>query len=683
MARTLVARAKPRLTFGGRGGGGKGKAKPAAKRGQSQAAAKPRAGGAGAKPTAPRAGSGKAPAAAPVATPARGSGAAPEVAPPARSVSAGTDSGSGRRSAPPARSARTRLAAAARGLRAPLDGLAGAKTALAERVRRLSHATRAAVTRAGRKTRAGIDHAGKRLAGPDRGAGRPAAPAGDGAAGKRRPATTAAPAAGAGAKARANAPRQDEAEKLTIFGARGQDSPGRAVIGGGRRRTGLIVAGAAMLALAGVGVWAMLALQPGAPGTPADRTATAPTQDQTGNNDIAALTPPPESGTVDETGPAEDTADMATPAPLSLDDAAPSATPPAADTAPDTDTPAPETQAPPAADDATAPTVATGQDAGAAEDPADAAISTIPRPEEAAARYAATGIWPAAPDTPAAPGTGSVDSLYIASTDRDIAISDAVALPESATLAPDPRPRPQTTPALPGTRFKLDARGLVAATPEGTISPDGVMVYAGSPPATPPRLRTSDTRARDALRERLSGVRPRARPEGLVEESDRSQLDATTRTELAGLRPRPRPETIAAQADVAGTAEEADTPATDADATERAVAVSLKPEPRPGDLATETVTRRGGTAVAPAIPTSASVAEQATTRNAMKMRDINLVGVYGKPSSRRALVRLPNGKFTKVEVGDTLDGGRVAAIGERELRYVKGGRNLVLKIPRG
>ena len=35
-----------------------------------------------------------------------------------------------------------------------------------------------------------------------------------------------------------------------------------------------------------------------------------------------------------------------------------------------------------------------------------------------------------------------------------------------------------------------------------------------------------------------------------------------------------------------------------------------------------------------------------------------------------------------VEIGDRLDGGRVAAISDSELRYVKRGRNVVLKIPK-
>jgi hypothetical protein len=46
-------------------------------------------------------------------------------------------------------------------------------------------------------------------------------------------------------------------------------------------------------------------------------------------------------------------------------------------------------------------------------------------------------------------------------------------------------------------------------------------------------------------------------------------------------------------------------------------------------------------------------------------------------------VRLPNGRYQKVTVGDRLDGGQVSAIGDSELRYQKGGRNLTLTIPSG
>jgi ribosomal protein L2 len=75
------------------------------------------------------------------------------------------------------------------------------------------------------------------------------------------------------------------------------------------------------------------------------------------------------------------------------------------------------------------------------------------------------------------------------------------------------------------------------------------------------------------------------------------------------------------------------------------------------------------------------VARQATIQNAMSLRDINLIGVYGTERDRRALVRLPSGRYVKVKVGDRLDGGQIAAIGRDELRYIKGGRNVTLEVP--
>jgi hypothetical protein len=77
------------------------------------------------------------------------------------------------------------------------------------------------------------------------------------------------------------------------------------------------------------------------------------------------------------------------------------------------------------------------------------------------------------------------------------------------------------------------------------------------------------------------------------------------------------------------------------------------------------------------------VARQATIENAMRLNRINLIGVYGTEGDRRALVRLPSGRYVKVEVGDRLDGGQIAAIGRGELRYVKGGRNITLTVPSG
>jgi hypothetical protein len=85
---------------------------------------------------------------------------------------------------------------------------------------------------------------------------------------------------------------------------------------------------------------------------------------------------------------------------------------------------------------------------------------------------------------------------------------------------------------------------------------------------------------------------------------------------------------------------------------------------------------------APKVPVSASVAKEATVASAINVNRVNLLGVYGTNSDRKALVRLPSGRILKVQVGDALDGGRVAAIGTDNLYYVKNGQNLQLTMPR-
>lgn len=83
------------------------------------------------------------------------------------------------------------------------------------------------------------------------------------------------------------------------------------------------------------------------------------------------------------------------------------------------------------------------------------------------------------------------------------------------------------------------------------------------------------------------------------------------------------------------------------------------------------------------ITTSGSVAKNATFANAINLGKTNLIGVYGTPSKRYAMIRTSNGQYKKVRVGDRVDGGTVAAITESELRYQKGGRMLTLALPRG
>lgn len=330
------------------------------------------------------------------------------------------------------------------------------------------------------------------------------------------------------------------------------------------------------------------------------------------------------------------------------------------------------------------------------------------------ARYAATGIWSEAPVVPNPSDLVDIEDLYVTSIDPINMNFDAVALPAVPNVRSDIAYLAPISPAPAGTQFELNDQGLVVATPDGAMNPDGVLVFAKPPAAEPPLnlLKTADPDIDLSERLRLVAFRPQARPADLIETTERATFSGLTRSELSEIRPRLRPpseQDAARQTTLAGaslvrldgdgsqsllaTPEDADL----AGATARAVAASLRPDPRPGDFdktvakaqaaAPPTVTASAATvaprAVTPRIPSSASTTREATVKNAINLRDVNLIGVYGKPSDRRALVRLTNGRYRKVQVGDTMDGGRVSAIGDAELRYQKRGRDIVLKMPRG
>ncbi|MBA86185.1 hypothetical protein ACSSNL_15865 [Thalassobius sp. S69A] len=331
-----------------------------------------------------------------------------------------------------------------------------------------------------------------------------------------------------------------------------------------------------------------------------------------------------------------------------------------------------------AADVEPAGDVSEGENAVAQTDPVLLPDTPAPlSPKAAEQHYITTGIWQIAPAQPAAPAAQADADLYLASVDPTVSTVDAIALPDIGVQHDHP-PNERLNPVAAGTSYDFDARGLVRATPEGAISPDGVLIFAGKPPLLPPQTPTRfDNTPGTQEITRLAERRPRVRPGNLQENVEREQLGGRTRSELAALRPKLRPQTDKQKA------EEDETP------TAQAVALSLKPRPRPSGFSkivkntdrTQVETRTA--AVAPSIPSSASVARQATVKNALNLRQVNLIGVYGKPSDRRALVRLSTGRYKKVKIGDRIDGGKVAAISDTELRYVKNGRNVVLKMPRG
>ncbi|MFY0679529.1 MAG: hypothetical protein JXR13_03035 [Thalassovita sp.] len=339
-----------------------------------------------------------------------------------------------------------------------------------------------------------------------------------------------------------------------------------------------------------------------------------------------------------------------------------------------------------------------------------------PVPMTTEERYAATGIWQQAPVPPLEVETTRLDDLYIASIDHIVPQTDAIALPTLKDTLSDQLPGAQNNPVDPNTLFNLDRRGLVEATPEGAVTPDGILVRLGRPDTLPPRWpeRAAPIVAPDGLseaeREKLSKIRPRARPSDLIEKTERLQLGGRTRSELALLRPKARPERVAIETSPASLQtgiqngiqqallQTSNGPLIDLNGNSTpnsangstTTLTSLTPRSRPENFgsavqrARETPsTSARATNTGPSIPSSASVARQATIKNQLNLRKVNLIGVYGQPSSREALVRLKNGSYKKVKIGDRIDGGRIAAIGEGELRYVKSGRSVVLKMPRG
>lgn len=316
--------------------------------------------------------------------------------------------------------------------------------------------------------------------------------------------------------------------------------------------------------------------------------------------------------------------------------------------------------------------------------------AALPTPT-GAALYAATGIWDRAPQQPLAPESDTVDAIYLASFETNQETHDAIALPAPTSFGVDPRVAQQNNPVAADIQIDLDERGLVIATAEGAISPEGIMVYLGKPASLPAAFpdRTAVQQAvveeADEARQLLATVRPKARPTNLTEQNERANLGGSTLSEIAQIRPKLRPERAVVQlASIDQSAIQA--------ATDQAVLASIRPQSRPSNFSgtvKQQQERQAAVAVprtesvAPSIPTTASVARNATQSNAINLRKVNLIGVYGASNDRRALVRLSSGRYKKVQIGDRIDGGRVAAINTTELHYVKSGRTIVLKMPRG
>jgi hypothetical protein len=331
---------------------------------------------------------------------------------------------------------------------------------------------------------------------------------------------------------------------------------------------------------------------------------------------------------------------------------------------------------------------------------------------DAQALFERSGIWQRGVEPTALSAASDLEATYFASLDPLVNFSDAVALPSERLLRQDaPVPR-IGSPAAAGQTFDFDGNGLVKPTANGAATPDGITVFAGKPPVVPP---VRDVVVPEPLPEiaeaenPLAEFRPRLRPQSLSDANERKTLGGYSRAELAEMRPKLRPSDLAsapvvkarpnnpslvpldqAQVDTAVETALANAAAQVPQGTAQAVRVSPKPNLRPRDLETTQtaalVPQAAATAPVTQHPNGAvnsTVARNAAMRNAIRFNRINLIGVSGKPNARNALVRLKNGRYRKIAVGDRLDGGRVTAIGRSNLRYSRSGRQVKLEIPSG
>lgn len=230
----------------------------------------------------------------------------------------------------------------------------------------------------------------------------------------------------------------------------------------------------------------------------------------------------------------------------------------------------------------------------------------------------------------------------------------------------------------------------------------------------------------------LSGLRSRMRPKNLLIETPKQRISLllTSDQKLAGIRTRARPsdlrmlprelETEFETRNIRELIEEAQKEERKPDliiGTKQAVSISPKPTIRPNNLAqvmrpvtlaatrTSTTQRNDGddnqsgvsasgfTRATAKLPrsargtvksspaTSLKVAKSATEKSNFKKSRMSLVGIFGDPNKRRALIRLSSGRYVKVQTGDKVGGWKISAISENSLRINKDRRNQTLRIP--
>jgi hypothetical protein len=298
-----------------------------------------------------------------------------------------------------------------------------------------------------------------------------------------------------------------------------------------------------------------------------------------------------------------------------------------------------------------------------------------PRVPPSRSEVAAAAALAALPDAGSAVTENPAGSASLVTAPDGVLAEPAPADPAMAGFRPRPRPEGLSTATDDDAALAAESPAAFAGL-RPLARPASVLVTAaaaqsaglGAQGASLAAQAEADIAAAAALEANDPSIvaisrRPQERPRDLSRAVE-AAVAAAVRT------PDPQPEPGPEPVEVASAA------AAVAPAAAAAPAPDLKPE----ELAEadEPDTAKA----APRIPTKTTVAKQATYKNAINLSKISLIGTYGTDSKRYALVRQASGRYKKVKVGDSIDGGKVQAITATEVRYQKGGKLVTLAMPK-
>lgn len=207
-------------------------------------------------------------------------------------------------------------------------------------------------------------------------------------------------------------------------------------------------------------------------------------------------------------------------------------------------------------------------------------------------------------------------------------------------------PQEVATPSLEGAAAAPVAEASAAEAP----SPEQAPVAEADAPAA---AASADTRS-DLL-------------EAAAGEAEEAAPAEAAAAEPVGPRPSPRPAALAAKAEAAIARAEAS-------------ARAPKPTRRPA-LAARPPSSATAQGARPPSSVGRSVSSAATIRNGLPASGPNLIGVFGAPNGRRAIIRDGSGALRRVAAGDRVDGWVVGAISEESVRLRSGSTTSTLRLP--